>query len=284
MGKHRAYCFTWNNYPASYANALDAIECRYIVAGEETAPETGTRHLQGYVYFSSRRHEASVRRILSGCHVEPAKGSSKQNHLYCTKTRPTDGEPNVNVYTRGDLPMDAADRGAVERTRWESAWDAAKRGDLEAIPADIRMRQYSTIRRIERDYMPAVIALTSPCGIWVFGVAGSGKTRAVSEAYPGSYPKPRNQWWDGYQREPIVVLDDVDKFDVRLGGHLKHWADCYPFIGEVKGGSIKIRPNKLVVTSQYRIEEIWEDKETREALLRRFVVIEKLLGQNILLF
>lgn len=283
MGKHRAYCFTWNNYPAGYTDVLDAVECRFIVAGEETSPTTGTHHLQGYVYFDSRRHEASVRRIFAGCHVEPAKGTSKQNYLYCTKTRPNDDTPNAQVYTRGDLPMEASDRGEAERARWQAAWDAAKRGDIESIPADIRLRQYSSIRRIERDFMPAVVSLSAPCGVWIYGVAGCGKTRAVAEAYPEHYPKPRNQWWDGYQREPVVLVDDVDRFDVRLGGKLKHWADCYPFIGEVKGGSLKIRPNKLIVTSQYKIEEIWQDQETREALSRRFTVIEKILGQNIIL-
>lgn len=194
-----------------------------------------------------------------------------------------DAVANAVVYARGDLPMDDADRGIAERARWEAAWASAKSGRIEEIPADIRVRQYGVIRRIERDYMPACPSLEAPCGLWIWGAAGCGKTLAVKSAYPESYPKPRNVWWDGYQREPVVLLDDVDKFDVRLGGLLKHWADAYPFIGEVKGGSTKIRPQKFIVTSQYKIEEIWNDEETREALIRRFVVVEKILGQNIII-
>jgi hypothetical protein len=190
-------------------------------------------------------------------------------------------EPNVNVYSRGDLPADPSDRGDAEKLRWEAAWDAAKRGALDEIPADIRLRQYSVIRRIERDYMPPMERLGGPCGLWIYGRSGTGKTRSVSDQYPGHYPKPCNAWWDGYQRESIVVLDDIDKFHVALGGKLKHWADSYPFIGENKGGSIKIRPRLFIVTSQYTIADIWEDLETREALLRRFVMVEKRMNEDI---
>jgi len=177
--------------------------------------------------------------------------------------------------------MSASEKGAMEQARYQDAWDLAKAGDIESIDADIRVRLYSSIRRIEKDYMPDVARLDAPCGTWIYGVSGAGKSRAVLDAYPQLYPKPRNNWWDGYQREDVVLLDDVDKFDVALGGKLKHWADCYPFIGENKGGSLKIRPKKFFVTSQYTIEQIWGDQETREALNRRFTSMEKRTGEHL---
>lgn len=131
--------------------------------------------------------------------------------------------------------------------------------------------------------MRPVEPLDSVCGTWIFGLSGCGKTRAVLAAYPGAYIKPRNNWWDGYNNEPVVLIDDVDIFDKALGGKLKHWADFCPFIGESKGSSMRIRPQKVIVTSQYKIEQIWEDQETRDALNRRFIVIEKVKGQEILI-
>jgi hypothetical protein len=154
---------------------------------------------------------------------------------------------------------------------------------MESIDADIRIRCYPSLRRIEKDYMPPMERLDGPCGIWIHGVAGCGKTRSVMDAYPDLYPKPRNIWWDGYQNETVVLLDDIDKFNIGLGGLLKHWSDAYPFIGEAKGTSRKIRPTKFFVTSQYTIEDIWQDEPTREALRRRFNVIEKVLGQGIII-
>lgn len=281
--RNRAHLFTWNNYPVTYRDHLAGLPTRYCVSGEELAPGTGTPHLQGYCVWTSGKTVSAVRALLPGCHITVARGNHGQNDRYCRKTRDEDDEPNGVVYCRGDLPSDPANRGAAEKARWEDAWALAKRGLIEDVPADIRVRQYSTLRRIERDFMPDMERLAGPCGTWIHGPAGCGKTRAVLDQVPDAYPKPRNQWWDGYQRQDVVLVDDVDRYDVRLGGQFKHWADAYPFIAEIKGGSQKIRPKRLIVTSQYTIEEIWEDAATREALLRRFVVVSKQLGQNIII-
>lgn len=131
--------------------------------------------------------------------------------------------------------------------------------------------------------MPRVECLPGVCGLWIYGESGCGKTRSVIKQYPECYIKPRNQWWDGYNGEEVVLVDDVDIFDKALGGKLKHWADFCPFIGESKGTSVRIRPKKIIVTSQYSIEGIWEDKETRDALNRRFIKVLKEKEQEIII-
>lgn len=131
--------------------------------------------------------------------------------------------------------------------------------------------------------MPRVQHLADVCGTWIFGESGAGKTRAALSAFPDAFIKPRNKWWDGYQYEDVVIVDDVDKFNVSLGGDFKDWADFSAFIGEFKGGSRRIRPKQIIVTSQYMIEDIWTDPETREALNRRFKVVTKELNKELLL-
>lgn len=268
--RHRNYVFTLNNYNDGHLAAFALLPCRYICYGKEIAPVTGTRHLQGFVSWRTAKTISATRAILSGCHIEVARGTPLQASQYCKK----DGD----YVERGELPRDPQAAGRDEADRWNLAWDLAKAGSFDEIPADIRIRSYSTLKRIHQDYMPNVMPLPDVCGIWLFGQSGAGKTRSVYEKFPDAFVKPCTKWWDGYQGEEIVVLDDLDKFHVALGGEIKHWADFMPFVGEFKGGSRRIRPTRLIVTSQYRIDEIWQDLQTIEALTRRFVFKVKLLG------
>jgi len=265
--RSRSFCFTWNNYPETYAAHLDSLAAKYYVVGKENAPTTNTPHLQGYVYWSNARSLVSARSKLPGCHVLIARGTPDQNYDYCTKAG--------DFLEAGSKPASRKELGGIEADRWASAWDAAKLGDLETIDADIRIRYYSGLKRISQDYLPRVEPILDVCGVWIHGESGCGKTRAVLAQYPDCYIKPRNAWWDGYQREPVTLVDDVDIFDRILGGKLKHWADFAPFIAEIKGTSVRIRPERLIVTSQYTIEEIWDDEQTRFALNRRFTSVRK---------
>jgi len=220
--RSRAFCFTWNNYPSTYAAHLDSLEAVYYIAGKETAPTTNTPHIQGYVYWRNAKTLVSARAKLPGCHVVIARGTPDENQEYCSK-----GGDYVEF---GVKPKSKAELGRDESDRWARSWDAAKSGDLENIDPDIRIRYYSGLKRIAQDYLPRVEPIPDVCGIWVYGESGCGKTRSVLAQYPECYIKPRNNWWDGYQRESTVLVDDVDIFDRILGGKLKHWADFAPFI------------------------------------------------------
>ena len=59
------------------------------------------------------------------------------------------------------------------------------------------------------------------------------------------YVKNINKWWDGYANERIVLISDVEPdHGSFLGYFLKIWANCYPFLAEIKDSSFKIRPKK----------------------------------------
>lgn len=275
--RHRSWVFTANNYDQPLLDRLDRMACKYLLYGKEVAPDTGTPHLQGYVVFGAGRTFAACRTSMPGCHLQVARGTPSQNYNYCTK----DGD----FVERGDRPLDPRERGQLERDRYASAWASATTNRLLEIPEDIRIRHYGTLKRIARDYQPALPRLPATSGIWIHGISGCGKTRAVYDAYPDAYPKPMSKWWDGYQLEPVILLDDIDpECGKYLGRFLKIWADRYQFVAEEKGGSRKIRPEKFIVTSQYTIQQCFPtDQETQDALLRRFIVIEKIINQNIII-
>ncbi len=108
-------------------------------------------------------------------------------------------------------------------------------------------------------------------GVWIYGSSGVGKSVYARKKFPNAYPKLCNKWWDGYQSQENVIMDDIGKEHKCLGQQLKIWGDRYGCILENKGGSMPSAHVHFVVTSQYSIEDIfWEDKHTQEALLRRY--------------
>jgi len=63
--KHFDFCFTVNNYRSEWIQQILSIpKTRYIIVGEEIAPSTKTKHLQGYVYFETQKTLSSVIKIF----------------------------------------------------------------------------------------------------------------------------------------------------------------------------------------------------------------------------
>lgn len=264
--RSRAWCFTINNYGPGTVGQLRNLSSAYTLFGYERG-ECGTPHLQGYVYFRNPRRFSNVKNILPhGAHIERAQGSVEQNIAYCKK----DGE----FEECGHPPVTSVGRGVLEQQRWENARAAAQRGDLDQVPPDIYVRYYRTLKEISKDHMLKPSDLGDTCGLWYYGMSGTGKSFRARLEYPDAYLKMCNKWWDGYQGESFVIIDDLDKKHEVLGHHLKIWADRYSFIAETKGGAICIRPMKIIVTSNYEPAQIWEDVNTLGPIYRRFSVIE----------
>jgi len=262
-GRH--WCITINNYSTDESVLRLQFEhpsVQYSIRGYEVG-DSGTPHLQAFVTFRNRQRLAHVKRVFLGCHAELKRGTIEQAIEYCKK--------DEVFIEHGDPPQESntpGNQATIEK--WDKVKDSAKRGNLEEIPSDIFVRYYSALKRIMADNMQRPQDLDSVCGLYYYGIAGSGKTTKARAEYPGSYIKSRDRWWDGYQGEETVILDDLDKYHVALAGLIKDWADKWTFKAEVKGGYIWIRPLRFIITSQYSIDQIWDDIETRQALHRRF--------------
>ena len=110
---------------------------------------------------------------------------------------------------------------------------------------------------------------------WLYGPSGIGKSRLVRDSFNEIYEKSNNIWWDGYNNEKIVLIDDFDKTCIKLSYYLKIWGDNYRFNGEIKGSTIQPIYNKLIITSNYDIESLFfnredPDNELIDALKRRY--------------
>jgi len=250
-----------------------SVDSQYIVAGREKCPTSGNWHWQGFLILHRRARDTELRKMYhQTIHwaAQSPKATNQQSADYCKKINQGDGViPNETVFEQGELPDD---NGKREAKRWKITREAAINGNLEEIPDDIFVCHYGNVRSIYKDFCKPPEDLESPTGTWIVGRSGFGKSHLARDSFPNAYKKNANKWWDGYQQQENVIIDDFDISHGVLAHHLKIWADKYGFAGESKGSAVPLRPKNLVVTSQYSIEEIWQDDATREALLRRFEV------------
>jgi len=84
-----------------------------------------------------------------------------------------------------------------------------------------------------------------------------------------------NKWWDKYKDEKNVLIEDMDKNHEYMGFNLKIWSDKYAYPVEIKYGGTLMRPQVIIVTSNYSIQECFPDPSIHLPLLERFKVIHK---------
>ena len=256
-GKCRNWVFTLNNYTEEEEASLLILPSgvKYLIVGKEMVQ---TPHLQGYVVFTSQVRLFTCKKLLPRAHWEQRKGSHEQARDYCKK--------EGNWWERGAAPASQAEKGEKGKQSIQERWELAKAGQFEQLPPE-QLRIYEYIHRksqMKED-------LDEMRNYWICGESGCGKSRWVRDHCDHFYDKRINKWWDGYNHEEIVLIDDLDVSHAFIGHDLKRWADRYAFACEVKGGNLpKIRPRHIIVTSQYRINEVWKDAETQAAIRRRF--------------
>ncbi|AGA18388.1 hypothetical protein [uncultured marine virus] len=265
----RNFTFTLNNYTQEHLTTLEILveqkAVKGIFYGKEVG-ESGTPHLQGFICFTTTKSMKQCIKAIPGAHVEFMKGTIEQNVAYCSKDN--------DFVTLGTLPMTQKKKGEAEKERWEEALAAAKEGRFDDIPADIQFRYDRNIKRIYAENKPKPQTLNKLTNEWYCGPSGTGKSKQARDKYPDAYVKLNNKWWDGYADEETVIIDDFDKYDIALSGHLKRWSDHYPFPAEFKGGVKVIRPKRIIITSNYTPEEIWEEEATLGPIRRRFHITQ----------
>lgn len=164
--------------------------------------------------------------------------------------------------------------GEATKAIWEDALLYAKNGDHDMIDSKIRIQYYSTLKRITTDHteVPGDLTWKIPPNEWRYGPTRTGKSFVSRKSNPGFYLKMNNKWWERFDGEDAVLIEDVGTTHSWMGDFLKIWADRYGFRGEVKNDSKVLRPLKIVVTSNYTIRELWPDKSIYEPLEARFKI------------
>lgn len=264
----RNYCFTLNNYSEEDEVNLKSIptegdqEVKYIVYGREIGEEEKTPHLQGFVMFKNAKTMAACigyfGRILGHprTHLEQARGTPFEASQYCKKDGDyySSGLPPLETHTK----TSAADR-AERNLKLLEENKVAELRRLDPVWFVANCTKFNLLGNLCRT---APQDLSGPCGFWISGRAGVGKStfaRSLMARHGyATYVKPHNKWWDGYQQEPGVIWDEFSPNDATFFTQfLKLWMDQYATRVEAKNGGFWIRPRAFIITSNYRFEEVF---------------------------
>lgn len=273
----RNWCYTLNNYTDIEIAHLKTIICKYHIMGFEVAPDTGTPHIQGFIILKdARKFDELKRKLHCNAHIEKCKGSPWSNYEYCSKTG--------DFWETGERPKQpAADKQKATLKKYQDAVDLAKQGKIDEISPDLLMRHYGNILKLACKARGQKSLITWADDdmkhhfFWLYGPTGTGKSHLARELAERITPdrepylKAWNKWWDGYENGDVVIMDEATPENAKyLNGYLKQWLDKWTFRPEIKGAHIPaIRPEWIIITSNYSIEDCFPAPADHEPLHRR---------------
>lgn len=280
----KRWVFTWNNYTPENEEQLKEFsnECEWLIYGREEAPSTGTKHLQGFIHMKKRVRGSYLLNKFSFSFLNKAKASDSKNEEYTKK------EGDYVEY--GSKPLTGSE---ANQLKWKRAREAAEQGKFEEIDDNIYVRYVKNLeyihrkRKIECNHDDWNDNDLKSHRLWLYGPTGTGKSHTARRiakelGCDEPYMKGLNKWWDNYDGEKVVIIEEADpKRCEMLGHYFKQWCDKYKFKPEVKGGYMaQISPEYIIVTSNYCIDACFKEPEDCEPLHRRITEHEMLNKQE----
>lgn len=259
----KEYCINVENLVVEKFSGYRCISIGYELGEDECTP-----HLQGYVALARKKSFLKLSNpggLFNSWHIASCEATPQKNVDYTKKEKRW-------YFFVGEIPGNG---GECSHEVHRSIIALAREGRLEEIaeryPA-IYLSRLGSIHRVRVESMRPLPNPNIKC-YWLWGKPGTGKSR-LAFSLDNVYPKNPNKWWDNYQNNKIVVIDEWELQHHVLSFYLKRWCDKYPVLSEIKGNAIYPNYDIIIVTSNYRIEDCFNDPVCVNALQRRFYEIE----------
>jgi hypothetical protein len=101
------------------------------------------------------------------------------------------------------------------------------------------LEKYKMLKSKPRNHHVDVIVIQGP--------TGTGKSKWAMDNYPNAYWKQRSNWWDNYEDQETVIIDEFYgwlPFDLLL-----RLCDRYPLLVETKGGQVQFIAKTIIITT-----------------------------------
>lgn len=238
----RYWMFTFNNPTDIRAPEHWPHPITFCVWQRECG-KNGTVHLQGYVIFDIKKRFSTLKKIDKRIHWEPRYGTHAEAKAYCQKedtrllgpwTIGTDVGIRDSQGKRSDLDdvKQAIDEGQDETYLWDNHFASCA-------------KYIRSFREYRRQKTPHRQGKTKVEVVW--GPTGTGKSHYAEHKYPDAYWKPKGDWWDGYDGQEVVVIDEFYgwlSYDFML-----RLLDRYRLIVPTKFGHANFVAKTIVITS-----------------------------------
>lgn len=270
MARSRNWHFTINNYHEDEDAELASWPCKYMIYGREVGEKCGTPHFQGFIVFKDAKSLGGVKKLHKTAHWEVMTGTVEQGIKYCSK-----GDA---IIERGERPLSQKEKGDSSKRKYEEICNLAEIGELDKIKEEYPseyIRHYSTLHQIHEDKKAKLeLPLTKKkCGVWIYGPSNGGKSTLAQSVYSNHYVKDHdNNMWPHYKGEPVIIVDDVDPYAIKMTTQYKKWVNTLAFRANSKYVKESlIRPKLFIFTSNYSMDEIWgKDSVALECMRNRF--------------
>lgn len=263
--RSRDWCFTLNNWTQEEYENILKISSVYLIVGKEVGAEEETPHLQGYIYFANAVSFDSIRKKIPRSHIEKANGRPEQASDYCKK--------EGDWFEQGTLPQAQGKRTDLEIIR-----EVLKEGKgmKEVVNVATSYQSVKMAEQILKYNEPT--RKWKPVVKWFHGSTGTGKSmKAYEELGEDCYTcLSTGRWFDGYDAHENVLIDDMRK-DFLKFHELLRLLDRYAMRIETKGGTRQFLAKKIIITSAYAPEDLYDGREDIQQLIRRIDVIEEFI-------
>lgn len=225
--------------------------------------EAGTPHYQIYVAYKNRKKLVTVKNHFPTAHCETRRGSHQEAKTYCSKEDsrvegPWEYGNDTGIPSGRGARTDllavkrALDEGASEESLWDDNFE-------QCCKYYRAFERYRAIKLNHSNEVPNVIV--------IYGPTGTGKSHYCYEKYPNAYWKFQGQWWDGYNGQRDVIIDEF--YGWLPWSFLLRLLDHYPFRVETKGGSMTWMGKNIVLTSNSKPRDWYKDTINISPLARR---------------
>lgn len=234
----------------------------YKISEPEIAPTTQQKHFQGFIIWKVKKTLSGCKKIDGEAHWEATKGSIEQNIKYCNK----EGKATYSGSLDGCGQGSRSDLLEVSRM--------LKAGNNIGKVVD---QQTSTFIKYSNGIIKAKYYIDKEkAKEWrevttevYWGETGTGKTKKAlldKDTYILNAPSNGIVWFDGYDGEKTLVLDD---FYGWIKQHeLLRICDGHPYHCQIKGAYTWAKWTKVIITSNKEASE-WYKDGLSDAMKRR---------------